>query len=45
MTHVAHSSRGFGRDRYDTRRDSRVERANTDHHTDTKDTSGTRRDR
>ncbi len=45
MTHVAHSSRGFARDKYDHRRDSRVERANADRSTDTRDTSGTRRDR
>lgn len=45
MTHVEHSSRGFGRDRYDHTPDSRVEHGNSDRSTDTRDTSGTRRDR
>ena len=45
MTLVAHSSRGFERDRYDHRRDSRVERTNTDRGKDTTDTSGSHRDR
>ena len=44
MTRVEHSTRGFGRDRYDYRRHSRVEHATADRSTTTRDTSGTRRD-
>jgi hypothetical protein len=45
MAHVEHSSRGFGRDRYDAKRDSHTERHNADRSTDSKDTSADRRDR
>jgi len=43
MAHVAHSTRGFERERYDTRRDSRIERTTTGTHT--RYTSVDRRDR
>jgi hypothetical protein len=43
MARVEHSSRGFERERYDTRRDSRIERTGTGTHT--RDTSVDRRDR
>lgn len=45
MAHVEHSSRGFGRDRYDARRDSHTERNNADRSTDSKDTSAGHRDK
>jgi len=45
MAHVMHTSRGFTRDKYDRKRDSRVERASTDHRKDTKDASGSRHDK
>lgn len=45
MALVVHSTHGFARDKYDRKRDSRVERANADHRKDSKDASGSRRDK
>ena len=45
MTHVAHSSAGFKRDRYDVKRDSKAEHPNADRGTDAKDTSAGTRDK
>jgi hypothetical protein len=45
MTHVAHSSAGFKRDRYDLKRDSKAEHPNADRGTDAKDTSAGTRDK
>jgi hypothetical protein len=45
MALVVHSTHGFARDKSDRKRDSRVERANTDHRRDSKDASGSRRDK